>query len=181
MQRINEWEIYYLLSVDPYKFVENLATKDFFYNFISKDALRDNSSLVVSVRSDYNEGGFNNVSIILIYICITNIINDHLYDSLNSRHFYFKKPKSINTIKRFIFHCFIENYKPDSTEQIYSLSISLNDFYWNDTTCSKIQIKADTPTFYEHEICINNVDNNFFANVILMYQDFIDNIPMPTL
>lgn len=181
MQRINEWEIYYLLSVDPYKFVENLATKHFFYDLISKDFIRDNSSAVVSIRSDYDVGSFNNVSIILIYNCITNIINDNINGALNSRHSYFKNSNSVDTIKQFTFQCKIENYRPDSTAQVYNLRLFSMTSYWDSRYPTSIQINADTTSIYEHEIIITNIDNNFFTTIILMYQDFIDNIPMPTI
>lgn len=181
MQRINEWEIYYLLSVDPYKFVDSLTTKHFFYDLLSKDFFRDDSSTIVSIRSDYNEGGFNNVSIILIYICITNIINDNMNSALNNRHSYFKKSKSVDTVKQFTFQCKIENYRPDSTAQVYNLRLFSISSYWDNRCPTSIEINADTTSIYEHEINITNINNDFFTTVILMYQDFIDNIPMPTI
>lgn len=190
MQRINEWEIYYLLVVDPYKFVDSLKTKHFFYDFISKDEVKDNSDLIVT---NSNEQRFNSVTIVLIYVCITNIINDYFRDSLNNRHHYFKCNKTSFSFNRIIFECWVEGYKPDSTTQLYNLTISLmslNNSYKQVSRHSpniqirdtpNIQIRANTLQTYEHKIIITNIDSNFFTTIILMYQDFIDNIPLPTL
>ncbi len=183
MQSINDWELNYLMGVDCYEFIGALSTKHFFYDIISKDFIRDNSGSIVSIRSDYNEGMFNNVSVIFIYTCIANIINDSLFGCLNKRHSHFKRPSNKKDFNRIVIDCKIQNYIPDNASQVYAFRIGYisKHQYWDNSIDNCVHIKAVSNNVYEHEINILSDNNNVLTTFVLMYQDFIDNIPLKAL
>ena len=76
----------YLLSVNPYEFVDSLDSASIFYELLSYDALASKTEL------KDNKLRYNNISLVGIYNCLLDLICSNLYEGLVFRHHLIYKP-----------------------------------------------------------------------------------------
>ena len=166
----------YLLNVNPYQFVDSLDSASIFYELLSFDKLATKRDLK-DVRLSYN-----NISLVGIYNGILNVICHNLYEALVFRHhlIYKKQDKQID-IRSFGLHINNVNFQPDKTTLEYEYLIAYP--YRSDNSIKlfdSISVGNLKLQVFEHTITIwaQDMPDDFLPKMLILYQDFTDNIPI---
>jgi hypothetical protein len=177
----------YLLTVNPYQFVDSLDSKSIFYELLSFDRLNNKSKLNIEVLM------YNNISLVGIYTALLNLIFCNLYEGLVFRHhIIYKKEhkeynlsnfsiniKCINYIDKTIFECMTQIINPHQ-EFEYNFG---NIFYgsWLSNTKVEDTIRMSYGlNIFEHEITLwkKDIAEDFLSKMLILYQDFAGAIPI---
>jgi hypothetical protein len=191
----------YLLSVNPYKFVDSLNSASIFYELLSFDKLNLSKSIDRILTCDKTGIGkteykrvypYNNITLLGIYNAILNLITSNLYEGLAFRHYIiYKKPDKEYSLKNFSIEIKCVNYKDksfyDSTKQNVNLYQDYNYIFGSsewysanfESIADGVKMSYGLSTF-EHQIVISSekMESDFLSKMLILYEDFVDNIPI---
>jgi hypothetical protein len=174
----------YLLSVNPYKFVDSLSSTSIFYDLLSYDTL---GSLIERREA---KTSYSNISLVGIYNYLLNLICYNCYEGLVFRHhILYKKQDKMLELNSIWLKISSINYLD---EEIQRLSNKTGDIFqeyeymftssWNKaiTINDKINFSQRTYSIFEHSIQMTSkeISNDFLPKMLILYQDFADNIPI---
>ena len=174
----------YLLSVNAQQFVESLDSATIFYELLSYDALATKKDLK-SAKTSYD-----NITLIGIYNILLNLICYNIYDGLVFRHHltYKKQDKKLelNTIwlKISSINYFDEEMqrRVNPTGDIFQEYEYLFAYSWSQSIKINDKIKCSKRGFsiFEHSISLSKqqISDDFLPKMLILYQDFADNIPI---
>ena len=175
----------YLLSVSPYQFVDSLSSASIFYELLSYDLL--------DAKTDVNDNTkrYNNITLVGVYNALLNLIAYEAYEGLVLRHnTIYKKPtdnaiKLLNLVIRVCSVNYMDEYiqlLTDNTADIYQEFeyIVSSSIPHGITISDKINFSTRTYSMFEHTISIDKKDisGDFVPKLLILYQDFADNIPI---
>lgn len=174
----------FLSSINCYNFVDSLYSKAFIYYLFGIDGVRDTSNIIISTKDEYNTKSFNNMSLIFIYTCIVNIIDKYKLGTLNNRHSYISNrvnKKIFNKLKiaKVNLHCGIYDFNLNTLMQNYNIryDVIIKDALNRSVISDYTTIKFGSQSVFEHSICISDFNNDIIASMLMLYDDFISNIP----
>ena len=177
----------YLLKVNPYEFVDSLDSASIFYELLSYDQFNLTESskykILITKESDKRktEYGFNNISLLGIYNCLLNLICHNLYEGLVFRHYLlYKKQEKQFSLKNFSLKVVCINYKDKNLFQEFEYHLGHTISFEHIHNFTKIQdeIIMSNLTVFEHNIYIfpEDMTNDFLSKMLILYQEFADNI-----
>jgi hypothetical protein len=176
---ITEKEKQYLLSVDCNKFVDKLYSKSIFYELLEYDIGYKNNGIKFKI-----------VTIIGLYNFIVNIIDSNVPEALNLRHHSTNKTRQFKIYKDVLI-TFSIRYENDSWQfnpneyfqKDYEYVIEFNGhipftikYVIRDTLLLK-EILMFNHKFNLHFDENSNV-GEFVSKMLVLYNDFVDNIPV---
>ena len=189
MITITDKEKQYLLDVDARQFVDSLYSKSLFYQL-----LQDDYTLKTTSDEIRRQNTFNTISIIGLYNFIINVVDSEIQEALNLRHL----KASINAIKIYKNLKAVEVFKNSNiTFNIIpeddSWSFSPHKYFQKDYNYT---ISSNYP--YNHHVYkitdtlllkdILNIkhcftfhiqeSSEFISKMLILYNDFVDNIPV---
>jgi|688.fasta_scaffold879784_2 hypothetical protein len=170
----------YLLSVNAQQFVDSLDSASIFYELLEHDQLilTDSSNhkiLSPKVRFSYE---FNNISLIGIYNCLLNLICHNLYEGLVLRHYLlYKKQEKQFSLKNFCLKVVCIDYKDKNLFQKFEYQLGYTISF---VTRIQDEIIMSNLIMFEHKIYIfpEYMTKDFLPKMLILYQDFADNIPI---
>jgi hypothetical protein len=175
----------YLLSVNAQQFVDSLDSASIFYELLEHDQLilTDHSNhkiLSPKVRFSYE---FNNISLIGIYNCLLNLICHNLYEGLVVRHYLlYKKQEKQFSLKNFCLKVVCIDYKDKNLFQEFEYHLGHTISFDNVHNFTRIQdeIIMSNLIMFEHKIYIfpDYMTKDFLPKMLILYQDFANNIPI---
>lgn len=173
MITITEKEKQYLLSIDIKEFINSLYSKSIFYELLKEDfVLRENLDF------------FNSITVIALYNLVLNIIYSNLEEALGLKHILYNKHNK-NKVKVCILNSkrpFIRFETNNKNTSFLSKGKELEYIVFLEGTKCILQDSLFTlnPTQNrDHYFSIypNNV-NEFICKMLILYEDFVDNIPI---
>jgi hypothetical protein len=170
--RILDKEKDYLLSINAKQFVDSLSSKSIFYELISYD-----------LRNQDNRGLFNNITLMGVYNFILNLIAYNLYEGLMFKHYTtFDKQDVVLVLEDLWLKIYPLNYLNEETKIPKDYNYYFSTAYENSI---KIRDRIDRSLIevfgnVEHGISIKDTQMNgdFLPKMLILYQDFADNIPI---
>lgn len=177
----------YLLSVNAQQFIDRLDSAGIFYNLLSYDRLNNKSKLNIEVLM------YNNISLVGIYNTLLNLICCNLYEGLVFRHhLIYKKQEKQYNFSNFSINIKLIDYKNKTIFESMTQNINPhqqfeynfgNAFFGSWFSNTKIEDNIKMPyglNILEHEIILweKDIDNDFLPKMLILYQDFTDNIPI---
>lgn len=175
----------YLLSISPYEFVDSLDSASIFYELLQHDQLilTDSSKHKILSTKVRFSNEFNNISLLGIYNCLLNLICHNLYEGLVFRHnLIYKKQEKQFSLKNFCLKVVCIDYKDKNLFQDfeYHLGHTLSLEHTYNFTKIQDEIIMSNLTVFEHKIYIfpEDMTNDFLPKMLILYQDFADNIPI---
>jgi hypothetical protein len=167
----------YLLSVNPYQFVDSLDSASIFYELLKYDQMRNKN------ESNNYALIYNNISLIGIYNCLLNLISHNIYEGLVLRHhLIYKKPDRQFNLNNFSLKINCVDYKDKNLYQEFKYQLGYDYLNLNDY-CVRILdeiIMSSNLSVFEHKIYIfpDEMTNDFLSKMLILYEDFVDNIPI---
>jgi hypothetical protein len=186
---ITEKEKQYLLGVDGKQFIDKLYSKSLFYELLNEDYTHKTTTNEIRKQNT-----FNVISIIGLYNFIINVVNSEIQEALNLRHLKY----SLNAIKTYKNLKIVEVIK-DSNITFNIIpeddcwSFSPNKYFQRDYNYT---IGSNYP-YNDHvykirdTLLLKNVLNiqhcftlhiqepsEFISKMLILYEDFVDNIPV---
>lgn len=179
----------YLLNVSSQEFVDGLNSASIFYELLSYDQFNLTESsqykILITKESDKRktEHGFNNISLIGIYNCLLNLICHNFHEGLVFKHnLIYKKQENQFSLKNFCLKVVCVDYKDKNRFQDFEYHLGHTLSFSNIHNFTKIQDKIimSNLTVFEHKIYIfpEEMTNDFLSKMLILYQDFADNIPI---
>jgi hypothetical protein len=174
----------YLLSVNAQQFVDSLDSATIFYELLSYDTLATKKDLK-SAKTSYG-----NITLIGIYNVLLNLICYNIYDGLVFRHhlIYKKQDKKLELnsiwLKISSINYFDEEMqrRVNPTGDIFQEYEYLFAYSWSQTIKINDKIKCSKRTYsiFEHSIQMTKqqISDDFLSKMLILYQDFADNIPI---
>jgi hypothetical protein len=174
----------YLLSVNPYEFVDSLNSATIFYELLSYDTLG-------SLRERKEaKTAYSNISLVGIYNYLLNLICYNCYEGLVFRHhILYKKQDKMLKLNSIWLKISSINYLDEEIQRRMNPagSISFEFEYlfstsWNEsiTIKDKINVSVGKYSIFEHSIQMTKqqIPEDFLPKLLILYQDFADNIPI---
>lgn len=166
----------YLLSVDPVAFVERLYSKSIFYELLNYD-----------LRNQDTNRPFNNITLIGLYNFILNLVVYNFYEGLMFRHSRIYNKQSISLV---LGDLWLKIYPLDYLNEETAIDYNFKEYEYYFSTAyahsTKIKDKIDRSLIkgfggnIKHGISIKYTQrsDDFLAKMLILYQDFADNIPI---
>lgn len=183
MISITEKEKQYLLGVDCNEFVEGLYSKSIFYELLQYDIGYKN-----------NDTKFKIVTVIGLYNFIVNIIDSNVPEALNLRHHSTNKTRQFKIYRCLIIDFYIRydndfwQFNPNEYfQKDYEYRLKFNNMIplTPHQTCEYVirdTLLLKEILMFNHSFKIP-IDNNndlgdFISKMLILYNDFVDNIPL---
>lgn len=167
----------YLLSVNAQQFVDSLNSVSIFYELLKYDQMRN--------RNEPNNYSliYNNISLIGIYNCLLNLICHNIYEGLVFRHhIIYKKQDKQFSLNNFSLKISCIDYKDKNLYQEFKYQLGYDYTNLNDYLVRILDeiIMSSNLMMFEHKIYIfpDEMTNDFLSKMLILYQDFADNIPI---
>jgi hypothetical protein len=177
----------YLLSVSAQGFVDGLNSASIFYELLSYDTLG-----TLKERKEAKTS-YNNITLVSVYNYLLNLVCYNMYEGLSFRHhiLYKKQDKKLELNSIWLRISSI-NYldeemqrRVNPTDDIFQEYEYLFTFAssWRSKTLTindKINFSLRTFSIFEHSISITKqqISDDFLPKMLILYQDFADNIPI---
>jgi hypothetical protein len=177
----------YLLSVNAQQFVDSLDSASIFYELLSYDTLASLKERK-EVKTTYN-----NITLIAIYNVLLNLICYNCYEGLVFRHhlIYKKQDKKLELNGIWLKISSINYIDEEMQRRVNPTGDIFQEYEYLFTSASswrsktltindKINFSLRTFSIFEHSISITKQQmyDDFLPKMLILYQDFADNIPI---
>jgi hypothetical protein len=181
---ITEKEKQYLLSVDAKQFIDKLCSKSIFYELLQYDV----AYMSTAIR-------FKIPAVIGLYNLIVNIIHSNMPEALNLRHLSNNKTRSFKVYRdiliTFSIRCDNDSWQLNPNEYYqnnYEYIIEFNGSWpflhspprWQYIINDTLLLKEILIFNHKFNILMDtNTDiSEFISKMLILYNDFVDNIPV---
>ena len=174
----------YLLSVSSQEFVDGLNSASIFYELLSYDTLG-----TLKERKEAKTS-YNNITLVGVYNYLLNLVCYNMYEGLSFRHHIIYKKQDKKLELRCIWLKISSiNYLDEEIQRLTSKSGDIFQEYEYLFSCSsdttmvvndKINFSLRTFSIFEHSISITKqqISDDFLPKMLILYQDFANNIPI---